>query len=211
MFEYSEKTVVNINFKMLELYRTIKAGKEIKTDAQVVSKVVLANTLSPERTNLEPSDNVKEIYVMDVLLNSKTVPNKFIDALNKYMNFQILFRLHYGNETKFIVAPKTFSEDKVKVLKTFESDWKQAEKQAFPITNKLENVFKAMISFVANKPFRQDETFDQYADRMNQIKRHLSEIEKLTKARDSEKQPNTKMAINSQIKALKKELQEMEE
>lgn len=93
MFIYNDKTAVNINFKMLELFRTIKADKTIKTDAQVVSKVILANTLSPDRTNLEPSENVKEIYIMDIVLNSAIVPTKFIDARNKYINFQILFRL----------------------------------------------------------------------------------------------------------------------
>lgn len=210
MFIYSDKTAVNINFKILELFRTIKADKTIKTDAQVVSKVVLANTLSPDRTNLEPSENVKEIYIMDIVLNSAIVPTKFIDALNKYINFQILFRLRYGVDVKYITSLKVFTEDKTKVLKTCESDWQEENKEAFPTTSKLENVFKAMVSYITKIKFRQDETFEEYTDRTNQIKKHKTEIEKLTKTRDAEKQPNTKMAINSQIKNLKRELEQLE-
>lgn len=210
MFIYSDKTAVNINFKMLELFRTIKADKTIKTDAQVVSKVILANTLSPDRTNLEPSENVKEIYIMDIVLNSATVPTKFIDALNKYINFQILFRLRYGVDVKYITSLKVFTEDKIKVLKTCESDWQGENKEELGATSKLENVFKAMVSYITKIRFRQDETFEEYTDRTNQIKKHKKEIEKLTKTRDAEKQPNTKMAINDKIKSFKKKLTELE-
>ena len=92
MFIYNDKTIVNKDFKMSSLLKTIKADKMIKSDAQVVSKVVLTNALSPDSTNLEASENVKEIYIMDIVLNNTIVPTKFIDALNKYINFQILFR-----------------------------------------------------------------------------------------------------------------------
>ena len=68
MFKFSEKTQVNMQFKMLELFRTIKADKVVKADAGNVTKVTLSNVLSPDRTNMESSDNVKEIYVFDIEL-----------------------------------------------------------------------------------------------------------------------------------------------
>lgn len=209
MFKYNERTEVNLDLKLAELFKVIKADKQIQSDASIVSKVILTNILSPDRTNLEPSENVKEIYIMDIVLNNAIVPTKFIDALNKYINFQILFRLRYEVEVKYITSLKVFTEDKTKVLKTCESDRQKENKEELPSTSKLENVFKAMVSYITKIKFRQDETFDEYTDRTNQIKKHKTEIEKLTKTRDAEKQPNTKMAINSQIKNLKRELEEM--
>ncbi len=210
MFNYSEKTQANITFKMLELLRTIKADKETKLDAQNVLSVTLSNTLSPERTNLEPSENVKEIYIMDITLKSANVPAKFIESLNKYINFQILFRLHYGNEVKYITSLKVFSEDKTKVLKSFESPWQAESKQDMPITTKLENVFKAMVAFVSNYAFRPGEDFESYTNRLATIKKLNAEIEKQTRMMNAEKQPNIKMQLNDKIKALKKELQRLE-
>lgn len=209
MFKYNERTEVNLDLKLAELFKVIKADKQIQSNASIVSKVILTNILSPDRTNLEPSENVKEIYIMDIVLNNAIVPTKFIDALNKYINFQILFRLRYEVEVKYITSLKAFTEDKTKVLKTCESDWQKENKEELPSTSKLENVFKAMVSYITKIKFRQDETFEEYTDRTNQIKKHKTEIEKLTKTRDAEKQPNTKMAINSQIKNLKRELEEM--
>lgn len=211
MFNYSEKTQANISFKMLELFRTIKADKETKASAKNVLSVKLSNTLSPERTNLEASDNVKEIYIMDIELNSKEVPTKFLEALNKFINFQILFRLHYKQEIKYMTSLKVFADDKVKILKTFESDWQAELKKEMPLTTKLENVFKSMVAAISHYEFRQDESFEEYANRLAEIKKLNSEIDKQIRMMNSEKQPNIKMALNDKVKEMKREFQRLEE
>ena len=210
MFNYSEQTFVNLKFKMLDLFRTIKADKEIKTSAKNVIDVILSNTLSPERTKLDASDNVKEIYVMDMHLNTSEVPINFIEALNKFINFQILFRLHFNYEIKYVISLKVFQEEKIKVLKTFESEWQEHFKQELPLTTKLEKVYKLMVTNVAGYSFRQEEIFEQYADRMTAIKKQKAEIEKLIKMRDAERQPNKKIELNDKILQMKKDLQRME-
>lgn len=210
MFNYSEKTKVDIKFKMLDLFKTIKADKSVKTDASNVVSVVLSNTLSPERTNLEASENVKEIYVIDIILNSKRVPEIFVNAFNRFIEFQTLFRLHFQDEIKYIGSIKTFSDEKMKILKTFESDWKKEEKFEFPFTTKLENVFKEMLKYVVGYAFRQDESFENYVKRLDEIKKLKSEIDKQTRLMIAEKQPNIKMALNDKIKEMKRNLQELE-
>ena len=210
MFNYSEKTKVDIKFKMLDLFKTIKADKSVKTDAGNIVSVILSNTLSPEKTNLEASENVKEIYVIDIILNSKRVPEIFVDAFNKFIEFQTLFRLHFQDEIKYLVSIKTFSDEKMKILKTFESDWKKEEKSEFPFTTKLENVFKEMLKYVVGYAFRQDESFENYVKRLDEIKKLKSEIDKQTRLMAAEKQPNIKMALNDKIKEMKRNLQELE-
>lgn len=210
MFNYNEKTKVDIKFKMLDLFKTIKADKSVKTDAGSIVSVILSNTLSPEKTNLEASENVKEIYVIDIILNSKRVPEIFVDAFNKFIEFQTLFRLHFQDEIKYIGSIKTFSDEKMKILKTFESDWKKEEKIDFPFTTKLENVFKEMLKYVVGYAFRQSESFENYTKRHDEIKKLKSEIDKQTRLMTAEKQPNIKMALNDKIKEMKRNLQELE-
>lgn len=196
---------------MLDLFKTIKADKSVKTDAGNIVSVILSNTLSPEKTNLEASENVKEIYVIDIFLNSKRVPEVFVDAFNRFIEFQTLFRLHFQDEIKYIVSIKTFSDEKMKILKTFESDWKKEEKFDFPFTTKLENVFKEMLKYVVRYAFRQDESFENYVKRLDEVKKLKSDIDKQTRLMTAEKQPNIKMAMNDKIKKLKKELQMLED
>ena len=210
MFRFSEKTQVNIQFKMLELFRTIKADKVVKADAGNVTRVTLSNVLSPDRTNMETSDNVKEIYLFDIELNSNKIPEKFIEALNKSINFQTLLTLRYNDKVKYIIAVKIIDDEKIKILKTFESDWQEEQLDDMPISVKLENIYKQMITKFTLYPFRIDENFKQYVDRMSAIKKQKSEIEKQTKIMNAEKQPNIKMKLNDEIKQMKKELQELE-
>ena len=211
MFRFSEKTQVNVQFKMLELFRTIKADKVVKADAGNVTRVTLSNVLSPDRTNMETSDNVKEIYLFDIELNSNKIPEKFIEALNKSINFQTLLTLRYNDKVKYIIAVKIIDDEKIKILKTFESDWQEETLDEMPSSVKLENIFKQMITKLTLYPFRINEDFKQYVDRMNAIKKQKSEIEKQTKIMNAEKQPNIKMKLNDEIKQMKKELQDLEE
>lgn len=210
MFRFSEKTQVNVQFKMLELFRTIKADKVVKADAGNVTKVTLSNVLSPDRTNMESSDNVKEIYVFDIELNSNKVPEKFIEALNKSINFQTLLTLKYNDKVKYIIAVKIIDDEKIKILKTFESDWQEETLDEMPSSVKLENIYKQMIAKLTLYPFKTSEDFKQYVDRMSAIKKQKSEIERQLKIMNAEKQPNIKMKLNDEIKQMKKELQQLE-
>lgn len=210
MFRFSEKTQVNIQFKMLELFRTIKADKIVKADAGNVTRVTLSNVLSPDRTNMESSDNVKEIYVFDIELNSNKVPEKFIEALNKSINFQTLLTLRYNDKVKYIIAVKIIDDEKIKILKIFESDWQEEQLDDMPSSVKLENIYKQMIAKLTLYPFKTSEDFKQYVERMSAIKKQKSEIERQLKIMNAEKQPNIKMKLNDEIKQMKKELQELE-
>ena len=210
MFNFSNKTQTDITFKMSDLLKQLKADKQVKADASKVAEVKLTNILSPERTFMEASDQVKEIYVIELSLTSKSVPTMFIDSFNKYIEFQTLFKLIYKNEIQYISSIKQFADEKMKVLKIFESDWQNDTMQELPITNKLENVFKTIISNITGVSFKKDETYSNYISRIEAIKKLKSEIEKQTKTMNNEKQPNIKMAMDDKIKEMRKQLNDME-
>ena len=160
---------------------------------------------------MESSDNVKEIYVFDIELNSNKVPEKFLESLNKSINFQTLLTLKCNDKVKYIIAVKIIVDEKIKILKTFESDWQEETLDDMPSSVKLENIYKQMIAKLTLYPFRINEDFKQYVDRMSAIKKQKSEIERQLKIMNAEKQPNIKMKLNDEIKRMKKELQELEE
>lgn len=208
MFKYSEKTIADKPFKLTDQFKLMKANKEIKQDAVNIENIMLTNVLSPASTNLTPSDNVKEIYIIQLDLKNKTTPEKFIEAFNKQINFQVLFKFCSGAEVKYLTAIKTFGEN-MKILKTYQTEWQQPLSLDFPLTTKLETVYKAILSNITGIVFRADETFELYIERNSAIKRQNLEIDRLTRIMTAEKQPNIKMNINDKIKQLKKNLEEM--
>ena len=205
MFKFDKSTEVNLNIKLLDLFKTIKANKDIRQDAGNVLSVTMSNILS--QSNID-SDSV---YVFDIVLNSSRVPEKFIDALNKNINFQTLLTLRYNDKVKYIIAVKHIENEKIKILNTFESDWQEEKLEKMPSCVKIENIFKQMIAKITLYPFRTSEDFKEYVDRMSAIRKQKNEIEKQTRIMNSEKQPNIKMKLNDEIKQMKKELQMLEE
>lgn len=205
MFKFDKDTEVNLNIKLLDLFKTIKANKDIRQDAGNVLSVTISNILS--QANIDSNS----IYVFDIVLNSSRVPEKFIDALNKNINFQTLLTLRYNDKVKYIIAVKHIENEKIKILNTFESDWQEEKLEKMPSCVKIENIFKQMIAKITLYPFRTSEDFKGYVDRMSAIKKQKSEIEKQTRIMNVEKQPNIKMKLNDDIKLLKKELQMLEE
>lgn len=210
MFEYLAQTEVNRVFKLSEVFKMIGASKEIKQDASVIESVKLSNILSSETTNFDTSENFKEIYIVDIVVKNKILPKLFLNSFDKNINFHTLFRVFYKNEILYYSSLKSISDDKTKILKSFESSWSTQEIVPLPQVSKLEDVFKEMISFITNIKFKSAEPIQDYISRLEAIKKLKTEIEKQTKIRDSEKQPNIKMALNDKIKKLKRELQEME-
>lgn len=150
-------------------------------------------------------DNVKEIYIIRFDLKNKTTPEKFIEAFNKQITFQVLFKFCFGAEVKYLTAIKTFDE-KMNILKTYQTEWQKDLQSDFPLTTKLETIYKVMLSNITGINFRADETFEAYIERNSAIKRQNLEIDRLTRIMNAEKQPNIKMNLNDKIKQLKKEL-----
>ena len=211
MFNYPEKTSVNLKFKMLDLFKTIKADRTVKKDAENIISVTLTNIISPSRINLSADKNVKEIYIIKINLKTSRIPEIFLKAFNNQIFFQTVFKLCYNDEVKYFSSIKSFNEEKMKILKTYETAWKAESKIEFPITTKLTPVFKSAIEYITNQKFKQDETYEEYVERLINIKKLNAEIERLTKLMNAEKQPNLKMDLNDKIKEIKIELQKMED
>ena len=211
MFIYNEKVLVNKPFKLNELLKLVKANKDIKKDASVIAGINLSLVLSPTTTNLETNKNVREIYIITIDLKEKRIPSEFLDLFDKQIMFQTLFKICYNNNIVYRASLKEFNEDEtMKILQTYQTDWQNELNQAFPTTSKLENVYKKMIANITSYKFKQDESFKNYVMRLDLIKKRKTEIEKLTKTMNNEKQPNLRMALNDKIKEMRKQLNEME-
>lgn len=209
MFNYNEKTKVDMRFKMLDLFKTIKADKTIKKDAENISSVTLTNVLSASKTGMDSTEFVQEIYVIEIVLNKKIIPSIFIESLNKSINFQSLFVIKYGDQSKYICSIKEIKDEKAKILKTFQTEFINCDFMDLPLAINLEKVYKYIVENISGIIFRDAESFAGYIDRTSEIKRQKLELDRLCKLRDSEKQPNIKMNLNDKIRALKQAINEL--
>lgn len=210
MFIYPDKSNVNTIVTTKEMLNLLGPTKQLKKDVQSIKSIEVKNILTEKNTNLKSTEQVKEIYVIDIVLGGNEVPYVFLDAFNKYINFQVLFRIHKEDEVKYILYLKKFSANQFKVLKTFETDWQKKEVCEWKNFISLEDVFKSMIQYITSYKVREKESFDEFISRLDTIDKIKKQIESQTRVMNAEKQPNIKMKLNDEIKQMKKELQMLE-
>ena len=82
MIELSSKTIVGRKLPLRELMKTIKADKATKEDAKKVESVVLTNVLSKDTLNAKNAGNVKEVFVVEIVLkDTRELPKQFLTAV----------------------------------------------------------------------------------------------------------------------------------
>lgn len=211
MFVFSSKTQVNKKFRFQELFKLMSADKAVRADAKTVLSVTLANVLSSDTLNLPANGKVKEIYVFDIELSSKTIPALFISVLDKVINLHTIFVLHHDRKEMLYGAYKERTEKGVKIAKYYGTDWKdQSEQITVPLdVTSLDEIYKAMIGMLIPLDAVDEEDTNDFVARYEQVTKLKKEIDKLQSRVDAEKQSKKRFELNEQLKQMKKELDEI--
>lgn len=211
MFDFNSKTQVNRKFKLTELYKVTSADKAVKADAANILSVMLTNVLNNDTLNLSVKGEVKEIYVFEIVLTTKTAPALFIAALDKATNFHTIFILKYGNEEMLYGAFKEYGEKGMKVGKYYCNDWAMEKLIALPLgINSLDEIYTAIIDELIPITARQSESTKDLVARYGEVVKLKKEIEKLQHLVDTEKQPKRRFELNDELKKLKDNLKELQ-
>lgn len=211
MFEFSSKTQVNRKFKTTELYKVTSADKAIKADMTNISSITLTNVLNNETLNFSAKGEVKEIYVFEIVLNTKTAPSLFISALDKATNFHTIFIFKYGNEEMLYGAFKEYGEKGMKVGKYYFTDWAAEKTIALPLgVNSLDEIYTAIIDEIIPITARQAESTKDFVARYGEVIKLKKEIEKLQRLVNTEKQSKRRFELNGELKQKKKELENLQ-
>ena len=189
----------------------MSADKAVRADAKTVLSVTLANVLSSDTLNLPAKGKVKEIYVFDIELSSKTIPALFISALDKAINLHTIFVLHYDRKEMFYGAYKERTEKGVKIAKYYGTDWKdQSEQITVPLdVTSLDEIYKAMICMLIPLDAVDEENTSDFVARYEQVTKLKKEIDKLQRHVDAEKQSKKRFELNEQLKQMKTDLQQL--
>lgn len=170
--------------------------------------MTLTNVLSSGTLNLPTKGKVKEIYVFDIELSSKTIPTLFIASLDKAINLNTIFVLHHDGKEMLYGAYKERSDKGVKIGKYYCTDWKdQREQIIVPLdATSLDEIYKAMIGMLIPLDAVDEEDTNDFVARYEQVTKLKKEIDKLQSRVDAEKQSKKRFELNEQLKQMKKEL-----
>ena len=106
MFNFSSKTEINKKFKLIDIFKQIKASKEAKRDAMIIESIFLKNLISPKTLNCLECDEIKELYIFEINVSQKHIPELFIKEFDNSFKGQTLFLIKNDGYTYALLAFK---------------------------------------------------------------------------------------------------------
>lgn len=205
MFEFSSKTRVDRSFKMTDLFRQMNASKEAKKDAACIEKIVLKNVLSPTTLNCEAHKEIKEIYVFEITVFSRTVPEIFIKELDQSIKLHTLFNIRDGEFELSMISYKTGNAKG----KYYATNWESEPDFPVPLVNSVPELYKYILSKFLKYPPFEEESVGEYLKRYNQLIKLDYQINSTTIAIARENQSKRKFEYNARLKGYKEEREKL--
>lgn len=201
MFQFSSRTEVNKQFKLSDLFKQMNASKEARKDAAAIEKVVLKNVLSPKTLYCEPDKEIKEIYVFEITVSSRYVPETFIKELDNSIKLHTLFNVLDGEYEISMISYKTGSSKG----KYFATNWEADDDFPVPLINNVPELYKFILSKFLKYPSFENESVGEYIKRYNKIIKLDFQINSTTIAIGKESQSKRKFEYNARLKMYKEE------
>lgn len=201
MFSFSSKTFVDKQFKLTDLFRQMNASKEARKDAAAIEKIVLKNVLSPTTLNCMASKDIKEVYVFEITVSSRYVPEIFIAELDKSVKLHTLFNVVNGGYELSLLSYKTGTMKG----KYFQTNWAADPCYPVPLVNSVPELYKFILSKFLKYPPFESESVDDYIKRYNQLIKLDFQIERTAAAIARESQSKRKFEYNARLKGYKEE------
>lgn len=165
MFQFSSRTEVNKQFKLSDLFKQMNASKEARKDAAVIESIVLKNVLSPNTLYCEADKEIKEVYVFEITVSSRYVPETFIKELDNSIKLHTLFNVRDGGYELSMISYKIGSTKG----KYFSTNWEVDDDYPIPPVNSVPELYKFILSKFLKCPPFESETADEYIKRYNQL------------------------------------------
>lgn len=175
----------------------LKAAERERFDADI-SRMALVAYVAPSRVPaLREGQEVKDFYVLQVILKQHDYDSKNIMLLQKLIPQHIIFALEFGEETQFCIFHTRLQQ----------SEWvlsSDAEISLKGLT--LDDAWNNIVASIGNLDATSEESIEQQIINREEREKLLQQIELLEKRCRVEKQTRKKYELHQQLLRLKEGL-----
>lgn len=195
-----------------KLYAHSHAGKRLKAlFVQQVEQITWLYKLAPETVNLPSTTAVPEIQVFGIQLKTPDLHTDVLRAIDHAVQFPILFELVQGGRCRVVACHKRPSEAEAGrwVLSDyFASGWQTepVPRQPMPLALHLGGLYEQLLRSLLPLPARPAETLAEQVARLGTLATRQREADQVAARLVQEKQFNRKLAINSELRRLLRDL-----
>ena len=171
------------------------------------------NKIAATTMNVAAGDTVTEIEVFEVRLNGPQLDETVLRLIDKEIPYHILFLLEYDGKYQAWTAYKeaaSSGSNAFRVGAYYHTDWLPEDALPLKVDGlTIDKVYENFVRQIAGEALQADgsETLKESVERDERRKQLEKQITALQAKVRREKQLNKQMAINGEIKKLKKELE----
>lgn len=170
-----------------------------------VERVTWAHRLDPDSLNLDGSDAVPEILILEVEAKGDDVSEEVFAAIDAAIPHPIIFEVLRSGRIRpeaRTAAVMRLPGVKTSACRHFTSRWCDAQKrlEPLPVALSLEGLYLRILGRILEVPARSGEDFEGYRVRVAEIERCRREVERLGRRIRAERQFNRRVELNGQQK-----------
>lgn len=182
-----------------------------------IKGVYWRNKIAPSTINLEAGNDVTEIEVFEVKLNHAPLDVSVLRQIDKEIPYHIIFMLEYEGKYQAWTAYKEKAgsgSNTFKVDTYYHTDWLLEDELVLKLNGlNMDAVYENYVRQIAGDALRvassETESLKESVERYKQIQLLQKQIDTLQKKIRKEKQLNRQIELNTKLKKLKKQLEEI--
>lgn len=219
LFAYPKQAAFGRILPKNKIYERSGANTRLKDlFVEQVEHIVWSYKLAPETINLPASPGVPEIQIFSIQLKSDELDEDVLRCIDGAIPFPILFEVTKGQadqaKIQLVAAHKQPSEtasNQPRMSSYFASEWLPASttRTPMPLTLDLGHLYSALLQSLLPLPARPQESLSDWIARIEQATSKRREVEKTQARLTKEKQFNRKIEINTTLRQLQSELEQL--
>ena len=212
LFDYPKKAAFGRVLPKNKIYEHGSVSSAVRQlFVRQVEQIVWQHKLAPETVNLKASKAVPEIQIFSITLKGDELKPEVLRCIDLAIPFPIIFELRFDGKVKPVAAFKRPSEadaSKWVISEYFAGGWTTVDtpRKPLPMVFDLEALYGHLLLPLMPHPAQHGEGLQKQVGRMEHIRLKQRELERCEARLRKEKQFNRKVAINADLRELKKEL-----
>ena len=179
-----------------------------------------AHKLAPTTMNIEPGKDVSEVEIFEVWLNKPSLDQRILRLIDREIPYHILFVLRYEELSQLYIGYKEVNLNNTNTFKVsnyYHTDWLPQESHHIRLEGlNMDTLYSGLVRQIAGERFKTEKLSVLNSESLRDVVSKDIEHQKLeTKIKQlearikKEKQFNRRVEMNTEIKKLKRQIEDM--
>lgn len=216
MLRLPNGTIFNRRIPKQKFYENLSVTADLKRIfVEQMNGIYWRNKISPSTVNIAAGESVSEIEVIEIRLNQSRLDKRILQLIDREIPYHILFLLEYEGKVQAWIGYKEQSQNGTAAFipsAYYHTDWQAEDELSLRLEGlNLDAVYEAFIRQIAGERLADKDRGDlKYAVTLDEQRQKLQKmITTLENKIRREKQFNIQVTLNSELKRLKKKLEEL--